>query len=81
MVEATIGQISELAPHLAIELKRTAVPDRTSEIRVELREGAPIPDIGLTLGSHISLNWSRSAKPLGERFKAAVEDDKDDQVI
>lgn len=81
MVEATIGQISELAPHLATELKRTAVPDRASEIRVELREGAPIPDIGVTLGSHISLTWSRSAKPLGERLKSAVEDAKGAPVI
>jgi hypothetical protein len=80
-VEATIGQISELAPHLATELKRAAVPGHTSEIRVELREGAPTPDIGITLGSHISLRWSRRAKPLGERLKSAVEDAKGVPVI
>lgn len=81
MAESNLNKIEELAPQLAAELKRTSIPGRVSEIRVELREGAPIPDIGVKLGSHISLNWSTSDKPLGQRLRTAIEDAKGAPVI
>lgn len=81
MAENNLGKIAELAPQLAAELKRASIPERHNEIRVELREGAPIPDIGLKLGSHISLTWSTSDKPVGQRLKTAVDDAEGAPVI
>ncbi len=74
LAEKTIRQVSAREAQLAADLKRSANPGTTNEIRVELPEGAQIPNLTTSPGSHIRITWSTSGQPLGARLQTAIED-------
>ncbi|MBW2391404.1 MAG: CDP-alcohol phosphatidyltransferase family protein [Deltaproteobacteria bacterium] len=74
LAEKTLRQVSAREAQLAADLKRTLNPGGTTEIRIELPEGAQIPNLTISPGSHIRIAWSTSGKPLGARLRTAIED-------
>jgi len=74
LAEKTLRQVSAREAQLAADLKRTLNPGGTTEIRIELPEGAQIPNLTVSPGSHIRIAWSTSGKPLGARLRTAIED-------
>lgn len=74
LAEKTLRQVSAREAQLAADLKRTLNPGGTTEIRVELPEGAQIPNLTISPGSHIRISWSTSGRPLGARLRSAIED-------